>query len=59
MVGETLCRYIGHAPIIVQSVSLAVPIVAEAFASIENIDKPMTFLSFFGAIFALAGNFKI
>ena len=51
--------YLGHAPIIIQSMSLAVPIVAEAFASVENIDKPVSFLSFFGAIFALAGNFKI
>ena len=57
--GDTFCVYLGHDPIIIQSMSLAVPIVAEAFANIQNIDKPVSFLSIFGAIFALAGNFKI
>ena len=48
-----------YAPVLTQSVLLAVPFLAEGFAFAANVDKPLNFISFFGAIFALVGIFKI
>lgn len=53
-----LCLFF-HAPVLTQTILLAVPFVAEGFAFLTEIDKPLDFLSFFGAIFALIGMFKI
>jgi hypothetical protein len=56
--GQSFCLFF-HAPVLTQSVLLAVPFIAEGLAFVTNIDKPLDFLSFFGTIFALVGIFKI
>lgn len=56
--GQSFCLFY-HAPVLTQSVLLSVPFIAEGLAFVTEIDKPLDFLSFFGAIFALTGMFKI
>lgn len=56
--GQSFCLFY-HAPALTQSVLLAVPFFAEGLAYVMEVDKPLDFLSFFGAIFAMTGLFKI
>jgi hypothetical protein len=44
--GQIFCMFF-YAPVLTQSVLLAVPFLAEGFAFAANVDKPLDFISFF------------